>query len=338
MNKNNEYMNDDLLVKYLTGEATAAEQKSVLDWVAADAANKRHFDHFSLIWNESKKLEGKTTITTDAAWCRFMNRVEQEEKGTQAKELPASRSRQIPVFGLSWVRAAAVLVLMVGAAILVYTWNGNGSGQMLAQTFDKVMVYTLPDGSVVTLNKNSRLSYPAHFDGHTRTVALTGEAFFSITPDKNKPFIIDAGNSSVKVVGTSFNVRNRENVTEVIVETGIVEVAKKRQAVRLQPGQKATVTSDKPAPVTENVTDELYNYYRTNEFVCNAVPLHKVVATLNDAYNAHIVIEGSRLATLPLTATFPNESLDNIIDVIAKTFRDELVVERKGSEIIIRER
>ena len=333
-----ENMSDDMLVKYLLGEASADERREVQAWLDESAGNRKYFDDYRLIWDESKKLEGATTITTEAAWARFSDRIAREEQQRPVNGHAGGGGRTIPLHGLSWMRAAAAIVLLVGTGWLLYTWSGAGSGQMLAQSFDKVATYTLPDGSTVTLNKNSELSYPAHFEGNTRSVALKGEAFFNITPNKSKPFTIDAGNSSVTVVGTSFNVKSRPGMTEVIVETGIVEVAKKEKAVRLTPGQKATVTADKDAPVAEEVTDHLYNYYRTNEFVCNAVPLHKVVATLNDAYGLHIVIESDRLKTLPLTATFPEGEPGLMVEVIAKTFRNEMVVERRGGEIIFKER
>lgn len=337
---------DDVLVKYLLGEATTTEADEVMDWVNASDTNRKYFDQFKLIWDESKKLEGKTTIGTDEAWGRFMQRVEREEQGGGKAQRGAEsgvrdehKGRTIQLHGLSWMKAAAILVMLVGSGWLIYTFTGGaGGGQMLAQSFDRVQSYTLPDGSMVTLNKHSELSYPAHFDGNSRSVVLKGEAFFNITPNKSKPFIIDAGNSSVTVVGTTFNVKSREEVTEVIVETGIVEVMKKQNAVRLQPGQKATVTKDNEAPVTENITDELYNYYRTNEFVCNATPLYKMVATLNEAYNTDIVIAGDRLKTLPLSVTFHNESLENILKVIGETFKTHLIVEKSGNRIILKER
>lgn len=328
-------MSDDILVKYMLGEANEAERSEVQAWLQASPGNRKYFDDYRLIWDESKKLEGKTTISTEAAWARFSEKIAQEERAGGSS---VSAKKTIPLYGLSWMRAAAAIVLLVGTGWLLYTWTGSGSGQMLAQSFDQVATYTLPDGSTVTLNKNSELSYPAHFDGNTRSVALKGEAFFNITPNKSKPFIIDAGNSSVTVVGTSFNVKSRAEKTEVIVETGIVEVAKNEKAVRLTPGQKATVTADKESPVTEQVTDHLYNYYRTNEFVCNGVPLYKVVATLNDAYGLRITIESDRLKTLPLTATFPEGAPEMIVDVIAKTFKNEMVVEKRGGETVFKER
>jgi ferric-dicitrate binding protein FerR (iron transport regulator) len=329
---NRENIGDDVLVKYLLGEADADEVRAVQLWIADSAANRKYFDDFKLIWDESKKLEGQTTISTEDAWSRFKSRISQEEvsgvgSGTQG-------SRTIALGSMAWMRAAAVLVLLVGGGWLIYTMSGSGDGQMLAQSFDKVLMHTLPDGSVVTLNKHSELSYPAHFDGKTRSVSLKGEAFFDVKPDKTKPFIIETDNSSVTVVGTSFNVKNRKDMTEVIVETGIVKVAGKTKAVELKPGQKVTVAGPNDALQQEQISDELYNYYRTNEFVCNAIPLHKVVAALNEAYNADVVIADPKLNSLLLTTTFKNDTLDNILQVIAKTFN--FTIEKEGNRIILK--
>ncbi len=89
---------------------------------------------------------------------------------------------------------------------------------------EKNIKVELPDGSTIFLNRNSQLSYRSNFNGRGRNVNLKGEAFFEIAPDATKPFIIDAGNARVRVVGTSFNVitRNSESAVEVYVKTGKV--------------------------------------------------------------------------------------------------------------------
>ena len=86
-----------------------------------------------------------------------------------------------------------------------------------------------PDGSIVTLNRNSKLIFPKHFTKNVREVTITGEAFFDVKPNTSKPFIINAGNVQVKVLGTSFNVcayPGTETV-EVVVESGKVQVTRK---------------------------------------------------------------------------------------------------------------
>lgn len=326
-------MSDDVLVKHLLGEATASEREEVQQWIAASAENRKYYRHFKLIWEESKKLEPTNVVDTDEAWSRLMQRVEKDTQ--EVPQMPASPTRSIPLWNpRSLVRVAAMLVLMVGAGWLIYT-VADGGDQMMVASSDKVLKHVLPDGSTVTLNKNSTLAYNGKFEGKTRNVTLTGEAFFDVTPDKSKPFIIDAGNSSVTVVGTSFNVKNRKDITEVIVESGIVEVAKKQKAVRLLPGQKATVSAMNDAPVTEQTTDVLHNYYRTGEFVCDGVPLRKLVTILNEAFNAHIELQDARLGNLSINTTLHTRDLNETLDVVCQTLK--LRKERIGGKIILKQ-
>jgi len=327
-----EYIDDNVLVKYLLGEADSEEQTAVKQWIAASDANEKHYRDMKLIWDESKKLEGKATVSTNDAWQRLMQRVEQDEMS----EITSPSLRTTQFSPAMWMRAVALLLAMVGSGWLIYLLSGAGDELILAQSFDKVLITTLPDGSVVTLNKNSELSYPAHFEGAERNVILKGEAFFSITANKAQPFVIDAGNSSVTVVGTTFNVKSKNDVTEVIVESGIVEVAKKEKAVRLAPGQKVIVADSIKTLLPENVTDVLYNYYRTNEFVCDSTPLGKVVTVFNEAYNVQIKLEHNSMASLPLSVPFHDEPIDVKIGIIAKTLN--LSVVKQGNQYILKER
>jgi transmembrane sensor len=329
VNTNPEHIIDDLLVSYLLGEATPAQRKEVEDWLAASAENKKYFENFKSILEESRTLSSQRNVNENDAWERLVKRAQEDELSEQQN---TPKGRTISFFGATWMRVAAMLVVLAGVGSLLFTMN-NGSSEMIAQSGDTPITDTLPDGSVVTLNKNSTLTYPAKFDGDKRTVKLTGEAFFNITPNKSKPFVIDADATSVTVVGTSFNVKTSPERTEVIVETGIVQVAKKEKSVRLLPHQKATVVAGKEEPQMETNTDELYGYYRSGEFVCKATPLSKLTDILNEAYGSHIVIKDPKLRETPITTAFKNESLDGILKVISETL--SLTVERKGDSIFL---
>ena len=330
---NNRNMSDDVLVKHLLGEANAAEQQEVQEWIAASPENRKYYDHFRVIWEQSKNLQPTHTVDTNDAWNRFMQRVDREDI---INTVPEAVARRIPFWNPRMLaRAAAMLVMMVGAGWLIYTATDNGD-MMTVASVEKVLKHTLPDGTTVTLNKNSTISYAGHFDGEKRSVTLSGEAFFDVTPNKSRPFVIDAGNSSVTVVGTTFNVKSRKDITEVIVESGVVEVAKKQYFVRLKPGERAMVLPDKEAPVALRTTDSLYNYYRTNEFICDGIPLSKLMNTLSEVYEVQIEIKDPRLATLPINTVLSTNNLDEILDVISRTFREQLTIERKGNIIIIR--
>ncbi len=321
-------MSDDLLVKYLTGETTAEEIASVEQWLNASDANRIYFNQYSFIWKESKKLEPSLTVSENDAWDRFKEIREKRQKNeTTVIKMP-------PRFP-AWLRIAAVFVLIATIAGLYMYHEGNlWAGQLVSvQSGDRVLADTLPDGSVVTLNKHSVLSYPSKFSGTNRTVKLEGEAFFNVTPDKNKPFIIHITKVEIEVVGTSFNVKGSAEKTSVIVETGVVQVSIRKEQIRVNPKERVVVFENSSLSVKEKTTDVLYKYYRTKEFICDNTPLWKLIDAVNEAYNADIVIGDNRLKNLLLTTTFHDESLEEILKIIRETFN--MKMERRDGQIIL---
>jgi ferric-dicitrate binding protein FerR (iron transport regulator) len=314
---------DDLLIKYLLGEATAAEKKEVETWLAAAAENQAYFAQFRTVWERSRTLAATEEVDVNAAWQLFQKRI----------HAPAKTAT--PLFLSGWRRIAALVLLAAGLSLITYIGLKDKPVPVLtAQTGNTVMKDTLPDGSVITLNKNSSLTYPERFIKDTRTVALKGEAFFRITPNKTRPFIITVNDVRIKVVGTSFNVRSENGLTEVIVATGMVQVQKGNKEVALRPNEKVVVRRQDSVITKEEETAQLYQYYESREFVCDNTPLWKLVAVLNKAYGANIVIGRPELRNLPLTTTFPNESLDRILQIISLTFNIE--VEKTGTSTILK--
>lgn len=104
--------------------------------------------------------------------------------------------------------------------------------------------------------------------------------------------------------------------------------------VSLRQDEKVYVQQGDTALTKQEVEDKLYNYYRSKEFVCVETPLWKLVQVLNEAYNANIVIENKTIRSLPITTTFNNEPLDNILDVVSATF--SITVEKKEDRIVLK--
>jgi ferric-dicitrate binding protein FerR (iron transport regulator) len=230
---------------------------------------------------------------------------------------------------------AAALLLVAGAGILYYFIN-KGPGEITlvnVQSNDAVKKDTLPDGSFVTLNKASEISYPSRFSKQEREVQLKGEAFFSVTPNKAKPFVVLANNIQVEVVGTSFNVRSKGDTTEIIVETGIVRVTRRQQTVTLGAGEKILIYAEESVLQKTKSTDQLYNYYRSRKFICDSTPLWRLVEILNEAYDAHIEIGNPELRDLKITVIFNDESLDNILEIIRISF--DINVEMQQDRVIL---
>ena len=316
-------MMDELLVKYLAEEATPPEQELVEEWVSSSEANRHYFQHFQLIWKDSQKLAATTVVNENKAWQRFQRRVKKTE----------SAPAKIKAFG--WWRIAVSILIVAGAAWFTSTLleKGSSDAEILSITIKEVKRDTLPDGSVAVLNKHSELSYPARFKGKTRKVKLRGEAFFNITPNKEKPFIIDVNDVQVKVVGTSFNIRSVNGLTEVIVETGIVQVTKGNEVFELKAGERISLESVDTTSQKETSDDKLYNYYVSRTFVCDNTPLWKLVEKLNEAYGVNIRIGREELRKLPLNVTFDDESLEVILNIISQTLM--IKVAKAGNEIVL---
>jgi ferric-dicitrate binding protein FerR (iron transport regulator) len=359
---------DDLLVKVMLGESTGEELRLVQDWITVSPANERYFEDFKRIWEESRKLAVQSTVNADAAWGSFKERVKgagvdeagqvqvgavggEAEPGTAGTGHVSEAERSLggalvidrgeaPVRGMrlgrhaGWMRVAAILLVVVAGGWFYYTYSYTPNLFLSVNSGAQVLSDTLPEGSVVTLNKQSFIRYRRRFAGDTRSVDMDGEVFFNVAPDKNKPFTVNTNGVTITVLGTSFNVSNKMGATEVIVETGLVEISKNGQTVRVSAHEKAVIGKDNSRPVKGDNTDALYNYYRTNTFECNGTPLWRLVEKLNEVYKVHIVIGNNRLRELPLTTTFFDVSLDQILNVVAKTFA--ITVERTGSEIILK--
>lgn len=317
-------MNDELPVKYLLGEAGPEERAQVEQWLAESEANRKHLEQLQYIWTESKKLESNSKIDEAAAWQKFKQKIESRD----------NTHKRIPMTGrMIWLRVAAILIMVIGGGYLSYIYILGGD-RIILESEDMVLSETLPDGTQITLNKYASIRYPKKFTGNTREIILEGEAFFNVSPDKQKPFIIHANEAEIQVVGTSFNVKSRKNETEVIVETGVVEVSKDRHGVTLKPREKAIVRQNSSSPVKEKNEDELYNYYRTKEFTCNNTPMSRLIPILNEAYGVHIVIANNKIHNERLTATFRNDSLDNILHVLEETFN--ISIQKNKDQIILK--
>ncbi|SDE77491.1 FecR family protein [Mucilaginibacter pineti] len=332
MSNANTPIDDDLLVKYLLGEVTPAEYILVENWISASTENRSEYERFKLIWDESQQIAA-ANVDEDAAYTRLHNRIHTNQ--------PAQRQTPIRRLKTShWIGLAASVVLI--CTVLWLTFNhvyDNGSISVVKiDSRGKVRTANLPDGSVITLNSHSTLLYPERFKGEIRPVSLQGEAFFKVAPDKSKPFIIKVNDVTVRVVGTSFNIKERNGKTEVIVETGIVKVSKKQSSVNLIPGERVTINKDEGVLSKEISKGKLYNYYLTGELICDHTPLAELVPALNEVYGAHIIIGNKALQNLPITTVFKKQSLDDVLTVIADTFEgtSKITVVRKGKQIILR--
>lgn len=273
-----------------------------------------------------REVTGKFTgeINTDDAWNRLYRKI--KESGTVDKIIPISPFFNTGERRKMFLRIAAAFLLLagIGASVLYFTITPGSRDLITVTTADDQRNYevSLPDGSRVWLNRNSRLSYSSDPANTKRNVKLRGEAFFEITPDPSNPFSIDAGKATVKVLGTSFNVitENSVNEVEVFVQTGRVMLSGSQleEPVIIEPGFIGTAGSG----TVTRITNENRNYlsWKTDTLVYDGQTLDIVFSDLKKVFNINISVDDPSISNMSLSTTFVSLPHDTIIQLICNTF------------------
>lgn len=310
----NRHPDHDLLAKYLAGETTTAESEQVETWLAESDENMAEFDRLSAIWNGVDNPAPR--FNSEKAWGKVENQLSEEttaEKSSVMKYL-------LPIAAM-----VAGVIIIIGAYRTMM--SGDEVEMLVAETQAETMELTLSDGSVVYLNANSKLEYPAEFSDEGRNVTLSGEAFFDVKRDTTKQFCIAAEGSLVTVLGTSFSVKTTLEAVEVVVSTGRVAVEDETQSaakLELTAGEKGTYNKGEKNVIRslDIETDHLFWKDRTLRY--DATPLADVISQVNRNYGADVVLDDSSTYTCPLSTTFKDMELNEILEVIGSTFKLEI--------------
>ena len=217
--------------------------------------------------------------------------------------------------------AAAAVTLLCLSVWTAYLYMQPVTIQTVS-TLAETRTVCLPDGSTVTLNHYSSLSYPEKFKSDKREVKLNGEAYFEVNKNKKHPFIVQTETIDVQVLGTHFNVDAYQNnpAVKTTLLTGSVAVSNKSKSVRviLKPNEIAIynkVEEKLTRKVLENVEDEIS--WRQGEFIFDDLPLQEIARELSNSFGATIHIADTALQNFRITASFRNgEDLTTILSVL----------------------
>ncbi len=273
-------------------------------------------------WKELRDMNSEKEINVDKAWNNLYSRLSENGLMTETPVIRRSLIRN------TYFRVAATVLILLGIGSVMIYLNDKGvlSRKTTVATTEnqKNLQVTLPDGSNVILNRNTRLTYWENFGRNGRNVALSGEAFFEITPDKENPFTIDAGKARVKVVGTSFNVNtnNADSAVEVFVKTGTVMVSDNEgtSSLTLDPGYIGTMNSGSSDKFLNN--DPNYMAWNNGVLIYDRQTLDVVFRDLKKVYNMDIVADDPDILENTWTTNGPvdNQSQETIIRLICGSF------------------
>ncbi len=184
----------------------------------------------------------------------------------------------------------------------------------------KVIDITLADGSRVWLNAGTTFTYPVAFTGSERNVSVSGEAYFEVMPDNAKPFLVNIGNASVKVLGTHFNVMNYsgEPAIQTTLLEGSVQIIAGNREMLLEPGQQSNLEKNGSLSLTKNVDVELVTAWKNGLQSFRHADLKTLMRRLERWYDVDVVYEAEVPAYLSFTGEgiARNVSLRELLQVL----------------------
>jgi ferric-dicitrate binding protein FerR (iron transport regulator) len=311
-----------ILDRFLTTEATAAEVEEVHAWMDGAAARR------AMVQALQSDAASRPDVAVDAAWRRL--------SGQSVRQLKTEWWRSA-----TWI-TAAMLVLALGFTITLVLLRDSGAARQLATAWRETtaplgrrVTVTLPDGTRVVLNAGSTLRYPYPFELGKRQVVLHGEAYFTAQHDAARPFHVRANNVDVADIGTRFVVRAYDSspATMVVVVDGSAAVTVgRRDTVVVEPGALARVTSS-GAIRTSTVDPERFTGFTTGLLVLADLRLVDAIPVIERWYDVRIRMTDPVIGTRQLAANFRDEPLTGVLDALSRAL--DVDIRRDGRNVTI---
>lgn len=282
---------DDLITRYLCGEASPTEAMILEEWIELSFENKRYFEEMQLALSivVDKQIP---KVDSQKAWSTFVIKTQKPRT----------------IYYLAGLAATLALGLMA-ALFLMLDRNTE------INTNDQIVNQSLPDESMVTLSSFSSIKYDADFGKKNRKVNLTGSAKFTVKHDENLPFIIDANGVYLEDLGTTFTVESKpgSDTLFLVVTGGIVRLYDEfGNEIVVKAGEKAWYIRSVKKIITDVDTEIVKFDFKDTRLI-------DVVTLLNDAYNIDIVLSPTQIGECKITTQFFDEEIATIVNILTET-------------------
>lgn len=222
-----------------------------------------------------------------------------------------------------WMVAAVLLLMLAGIVVITVRISGHS---VMRTAYGQIVQQQLPDGTFVTLDANTRLTWPAGWkEGHDREVWISGEAFFHVrkTPT-NSRFIVHTDHFDIIVTGTQFNVVNRHGDENILLEEGSVLLrGKDGREMALKPGD--FVRFDQKSLARKTVKPDSVIAWRDQRLIFDKTSLRDLVTIVNDHYGVDIQLGNASLGDSTITAILPNNNLDVLLQALEATTEFDVI-------------
>jgi len=311
-----------LISGYFIGNLTDTENQELKNHLESNPTDRKIFEDYRLLWEESGQKNALKPIDVEDALTKTKLR------------LFLKKINYLQFFQ----RAAAVLLLAVlFSSVYIYYYNSatvitdRNEHPVIVQEISTIFgirsKFQLSDGTMVNLNSGSKLIFPTQFEGKTRKVELVGEAFFDVTPNTDKPFIVKTSAINVKVLGTAFDLQaypGTNKITTTLVHGKVVLERESdgisKQVAELKPSDRAEYKTDEKV-INISVEEDLDKFiaWKDGKLVFFNDPIENVAEKLGNWYNVTVKINNNELKWHRFTATFTDEPIEQVLDLLSKS-------------------
>ena len=315
-----------------SGSVNETERAQCNAWLQADSAHAQAYREYEIIWQELGDLKNTAEFpalqkSITSSWADKLNDAVGNFIAGVKNLSPTSH----------WAMAiASVAVICV---VVVIRPTEKISIAEFATTTGEVKQLTLPDGSQVTLGAKSHMkAWATKAERHVELVS--GQAFFKVTKNPARPFLVDAGETNVRVVGTQFDVRRGLDRTRVAVLEGVVKVSTANNPsastpVVLTAGQQVTRRNDGHFETVNAISVSELESWRNGRLIYLRASLADVVADANRYFNGTISLGSKSLADLKVTAAVSTNQMDSLTDMLSKSLPVELHKDAQNNIVIV---
>jgi transmembrane sensor len=301
-----------LIQKYVDNTATEKEKELLMSWYRAQSSD----DYILPYHDEKEELEAKDQL------------LKRLQKQIQP---PQQHSIHIKPLWYKVAGIAALFIMVVWFVLKQHTLTSTPATplQTLVSTrLGEHRTIHLSDGSIIWLSSGSRINYPNYFGAVNREVSFEGEAFFDIAKDKKHPFIIHTGGTSVKVLGTTFNIHAFKELQDITVSliTGKVAFQYKSGQVRLSPRQQLIYNKSKQTLRKQPITDvQAITGRRNGLYEYKNITVEDIAEDLHKNFNLNIRVDGGVKKCLFYGRKTPQESPIRFLQKMAFVVNASLV-------------
>lgn len=299
---------EELLFSYCEGKLSGDERKHVEEWISASKENE-------------KLAKAVHELYWAADTLSVMNKV---DAGKALKKTNGKLMRKKIKTVFLWAeRAAAIMFIPLLSAYLLQIKNSDvAEARMMEIRTNPGMTtaFVLPDGTNVSLNSGSVLRYPEFFSKDKREVELIGEAFFDVTKDPDKRFVVKTtGDERVEVLGTSFNMEAfpGDSILSTTLLEGKVRFVSDAGSVQMNPGEKLVYNNKTSKAKLTKTNGEAETAWKYGKIIFDNTPFNEVLRMLSKRFNVDFVVKNEKYRKDSFTGTFSTQRLEQVLDVFS---------------------